>query len=336
MAPATRDRSVFGAIQAGDRRDSENPAGPTKGGRWRTRPAGGGASRATCSRSSRSARRSRRARTSSAARAYGSILDLFPAAPTPPLRGRAPRALGDARRSRSRSTRSRRRREQRPDHPASHRFSRSRSCKSGRAREGFEASDGAGLALVSGGPLRRRRPDPARGPRPRRARRGCRPSRSEARRDPSALHAAGGTRGRAVAALRPQLGDRRERRRLPHPRREGRPRLLRAAGSSPSGGELYADVTTGYGPECFTIRGRREAARTRTRSRRTTTRAARWATAWASSRSSSTTARATSPSRSGRSSSWSTARSSTSARILEGDEPLTRRARARGRLFRIK
>jgi hypothetical protein len=27
----------------------------------------------------------------------------------------------------------------------------------------------------------------------------------------------------------------------------------------PSGGELYADVTTGYGPECFTIRGPREA-----------------------------------------------------------------------------
>jgi len=26
----------------------------------------------------------------------------------------------------------------------------------------------------------------------------------------------------------------------------------------PSGGELYADVTTGYGPECFTIRGPRE------------------------------------------------------------------------------
>ena len=29
----------------------------------------------------------------------------------------------------------------------------------------------------------------------------------------------------------------------------------------PSGGELYADVTTGYGPECFTIRGRRRGAR---------------------------------------------------------------------------
>ena len=28
--------------------------------------------------------------------------------------------------------------------------------------------------------------------------------------------------------------------------------------SLPSGGELYADVTTGYGPECFTIRGARE------------------------------------------------------------------------------
>ena len=26
----------------------------------------------------------------------------------------------------------------------------------------------------------------------------------------------------------------------------------------PSGGNLYADVTTGYGPECFTIRGPRE------------------------------------------------------------------------------
>lgn len=26
----------------------------------------------------------------------------------------------------------------------------------------------------------------------------------------------------------------------------------------PSGGELYADVTTGYGPECFTIRGARD------------------------------------------------------------------------------
>src|SRR5204862_3441154 len=25
-----------------------------------------------------------------------------------------------------------------------------------------------------------------------------------------------------------------------------------------SGGELYADVTTGYGPECFTVRGGKE------------------------------------------------------------------------------
>jgi hypothetical protein len=28
----------------------------------------------------------------------------------------------------------------------------------------------------------------------------------------------------------------------------------------PSGGELYEDVTTGYGPECFTIRGKAKAA----------------------------------------------------------------------------
>jgi uncharacterized protein YfaP (DUF2135 family) len=27
----------------------------------------------------------------------------------------------------------------------------------------------------------------------------------------------------------------------------------------PSGGELYADITTGYGPECFTIQGRPKA-----------------------------------------------------------------------------
>jgi hypothetical protein len=42
------------------------------------------------------------------------------------------------------------------------------------------------------------------------------------------------------------------------------PGMPRAAGNAfyshptlASGGELYADVTTGYGPECFTIRGPR-------------------------------------------------------------------------------
>lgn len=31
-----------------------------------------------------------------------------------------------------------------------------------------------------------------------------------------------------------------------------------ASRALPSGGELYADITTGYGPECFTVRTRRE------------------------------------------------------------------------------
>ena len=109
-------------------------------------------------------------------------------------------------------------------------------------------------------------------------------------------------RRRALAALRAELGDRRQRRRLPHPRRPAAATPTTASRALPSGGELYADVTTGYGPECFTIRGR-GAAPTRTACRPTTTRAARWATAWASSRSSSTTARAACASRSGRS--WS-------------------------------
>jgi hypothetical protein len=39
-------------------------------------------------------------------------------------------------------------------------------------------------------------------------------------------------RGRAVGAVRPRLGDRRQRRRLPHPRRQGRPRLLPRQGAA--------------------------------------------------------------------------------------------------------
>ena len=57
----------------------------------------------------------------------------------------------------------------------------------------------------------------------------------------------------------------------------------------PSGGELYADVTTGYGPECFAIGGT-PTGRSVPARRSTTTRRARWATAWACSRSSASTA----------------------------------------------
>ena len=46
-----------------------------------------------------------------------------------------------------------------------------------------------------------------------------------------------------------------QRRRLPHPGCARRPRVLQPSTHLPSGGELYADITTGYGPECFAIHG---------------------------------------------------------------------------------
>ena len=76
-----------------------------------------------------------------------------------------------------------------------------------------------------------------------------------------------------------------------------------------TGGELYADVTTGYGPECFTIRGAPEgrAGPYHLQANYYLARAP-WATEWAaSSRSSSMTAKAGSRSlRSAPTSSWST------------------------------
>ena len=130
------------------------------------------------------------------------------------------------------------------------------------------------------------------------ARPGSAPSRPAPRRSATRLRKAGGTaRERAVDALRPQLGDRRQRRRLPHPRRQGghafysQPKLASGGSSTPTSPPATA-------PSASPSAARARAAPTRTGSRRTTTRAARWATAWASSRSSSTTARATSASRS--------------------------------------
>ncbi|MCX5745331.1 MAG: AgmX/PglI C-terminal domain-containing protein [Proteobacteria bacterium] len=57
----------------------------------------------------------------------------------------------------------------------------------------------------------------------------------------------------------------------------------------PSGGELYADITTGYGRSASRSRASRR--RRPTSSRSTTTRRAPWATAWGCSRSSASTAR---------------------------------------------
>jgi hypothetical protein len=143
---------------------------------------------------------------------------------------------------------------QRPDHPSSHRLYAFALLKAGRhadafaaalvgARQSYPWGRFAGVPRILEEDLRliaaawlAARP-PGREDHPRRAgRRQRRP------------------RHQPLAALRPQLGDRRQRRRLPHLRRPRRPRLLQQPQLA-SGGELYADVTTGYGPECFTIPG---------------------------------------------------------------------------------
>ena len=87
----------------------------------------------------------------------------------------------------------------------------------------------------------------------------------------------------AEPPLRPRLGDRRERRRLPHLRRQGRPRVLRQP-AAPVGRRALRRRHDGLRPRVLHHpRRARGSARTPTRCRRTTTRAARWATAWASS-----------------------------------------------------
>ncbi len=228
-----------------------------------------------------------------AARCYGSIIDLFPArADLRRFAGeRLERLPASAGLDLAVDTFAKAE-EQRPDHPASHRLYAYALLRRWPAGEGFRGHRPRAAPALPGGPLRRRAAHPGGGRRPHR--RGLGQGGAGARRrDPAPRPRRGRERrGRAVDPLRAQLGDGRQRRRLPHPRRGGRPRLLQpeacsppAAISTPTSPRATAPSASPSAPDPTSAGGR-------TGCRRTTTRAARWATAWASWRSSSTTARA--------------------------------------------
>ena len=232
-----------------------------------------------------------------AARAYGSIIDLFPSrADLRRFAGeRLERLKGGAGDDLALDTFAKAK-EERPDHPASHRLLAYERLKHKDYKGAFEAAaDGVkqhypagrflgvetilqedlGLiaaAWIKAEPQRRARdPEPSdRGPRQ--------------------------GRGRAVHPLRAPLGDRRQRRGLPHPRRQGQPRLLRAHGARDRRSTSTPTSPPATAPSASPSASPRTSARRPTSSRRITSPAAPWATEWASSRSSSTTARAASPS----------------------------------------
>jgi tetratricopeptide (TPR) repeat protein len=190
-----------------------------------------------------------------AARAYGSIIDLFP--------GRADmRRFAGERLERVHGAASlalavdtyRKAVEQRPDHPASHRLLAFALLKQGRPREAFQAiAAGAGrrypdgrfagvdrilredLGLVAAAWMRA---EPARA--------------SEIRAQLERAHGAveNAPSVRFVLNWETDAND------VDFHIHDGRGgHAYYASRQLASGGELYADVTTGYGPECFTIRG---------------------------------------------------------------------------------
>ncbi|MBC8133749.1 MAG: hypothetical protein H7X95_12265 [Deltaproteobacteria bacterium] len=190
-----------------------------------------------------------------AARAYGSIIDLFP--------GRADmRRFAGEHLERIRSAGAlalavdtyRKTVEQRPDHPASHRLLGFALLKQGHPRQAFDAL-AAGIAQSY----------------PRDRFRGvdrilredlglaaaawmkAEPSHANDVRD--RLNRAGGT-PETAPSLRFILNWETDANDVDFHIRDGKGgHAFYSAPRLPSGGELYADVTTGYGPECFTIRG---------------------------------------------------------------------------------
>jgi TonB family protein len=189
-----------------------------------------------------------------AARAYGSIIDLFPARAD--LRRYAgqrlerlpgPAALGLAVDTYAKAV------EQRPDHPASHRLAAMALLKAGRPAEAFAAlerglaqrypgdrfagyqqilAEDLGLAAAAW-----TRAEPKR--------------RCEIA---ARLEKAGG-RSEASPSLRFVLVWETDANDVDFHIHDGRGgHAFYSQRSLASGGELYADVTTGYGPECFTIR----------------------------------------------------------------------------------
>jgi len=189
-----------------------------------------------------------------ASRAYGSLIDLFP--------GRADmRRFAGERLERVRSAAAlalavdtyRKAVEQRPDHPASHRLLGFALLKQGQPRAAFEAiaagakrsypadrfrgvervlADDLGLAAAAW-----MRVDPAHA--------------DDIR---ARLARAGGT-VEAAPSLRFVLNWETDANDVDFHIHDGKGgHAFYSAPRLPSGGELYADVTTGYGPECFTIR----------------------------------------------------------------------------------
>ena len=193
-----------------------------------------------------------------AARAYGSILELFSfRADSRRFAGERLERLADPSAVRLAADTYGKAAEQRPDHPASHRLYAFTLLKAGEHEKAFEAmKKGAMRSYPSGrflGADRILKEDlgliasvwAAAAP----ARRGEIMTR---------LHAAGGTEENAPS-LRFVLVWETDANDVDFHIHDGKGGHAYYGNKQlPSGGELYADVTTGYGPECFTIRGPRE------------------------------------------------------------------------------
>ncbi|MEK7859684.1 MAG: VIT domain-containing protein [Elusimicrobiota bacterium] len=200
----------------------------------------------------------RSAQPEAAARAYGSIIDLYPSradlrrfagARLERLAGRAALELA--------ADSFRKARESRPDHPSSHRLYAFALLKEGKFQEAFEAlAEGAARHYPEGrfrGVSRILKEDLGLA--------AAAWMRAEPSRRPeilAKLEKAGGIKedGPSVRFVLNWETDANDVDFHIHDSRKGH-----AFYSNPklaSGGELYADVTTGYGPECFTIRGPKE------------------------------------------------------------------------------
>jgi outer membrane biosynthesis protein TonB/tetratricopeptide (TPR) repeat protein len=194
----------------------------------------------------------------SAARAYGSILELFSfRADSRRFAGERLERLSDPRALALAVDTYGKAAEQRPDHPASHRLYAFTLLKHGEHEKAFEAmKKGASrtypagrfrgvdrilkedLGLIAAAWIH------------------AQPNRTAEIR--SKLQAAGGIE-EATPSLRFVLNWETDANDVDFHIHDGKGgHAYYAHQELPSGGELYADVTTGYGPECFTIRGPRE------------------------------------------------------------------------------
>ena len=200
-----------------------------------------------------------RGETRSAARAYGSILELFSfRADSRRFAGERLERLDDARALSLAIDTYAKAAEQRPDHPASHRLYAFALLKKGEHEKAFEAMKKGAMRTYPAGRFR-----------------GvdrilkedlglvaaawmsAEPSRAADIR--AKLKAAGGVEENGPS-LRFVLNWETDANDVDFHIRDGKGgHAYYSQKELPSGGELYADVTTGYGPECFTIRAPREA-----------------------------------------------------------------------------